>query len=181
MVDDITKGKVIGMREAGLKFDQIAEKLELPSGTVKTIYYRHEEGKPSKKMGRPTEVTNKEKKKIIKVTEENPFMSYEAIKLKAGVSCDTRTVNRIANADGIKNHNLNNKGAISMMDMDLRLDFCEQYGEKDASFWNGTASEGLHFCMDGAEFKKVKDPERELKLMTGQVPRSLRDRKCVDF
>ena len=176
VVDDITKGKVIGMREAGLKFDQIAEKLELPSGTVKTIYYRHEEGEPGKKMGRPEKLENHQKKKIIKITEANPFMSYEAIKVKAGVECDRRTVNRIANNDGIKNHNLNNKGALSMMDMDLRLDFCGQYGEKGASFWNGQSPTGLHFCMDGAEFKKVKDPERELKLMTGQVPQSLRDR-----
>ena len=79
MLDPVTKGKILGMREAGKKFSEIAEHLNLPEGTVKTVCYREQNASDATvPKGRPKEISEKDKKKIIAATEKNPYATYRA-------------------------------------------------------------------------------------------------------
>jgi hypothetical protein len=117
--------------------------------------------------------------------EGNPFVPYEKVaeEVFAGVPKEdrpsARSINRVANKEGIRDHVAREKGNLTDEERAERQQYCVDMVTKPESYYLG---EGIHFYIDAKRFRKDFDPKRAEATRQGRCHRRKGDglkNKCV--
>ena len=110
----LTMGKVLGLSAAGWSQRAIARKLGVAASTVGDIVCRERAGdRPKSKGGRPPATTPTARRRIVRYIEQHPYTCYDVLRRELHLTCSTRTINRVANSNGIKRHKQLVKGVLT--------------------------------------------------------------------
>jgi Transposase and inactivated derivatives len=94
----------------------------------------------SRRSGRPEKLTEREKRKVMKLVRSNPHISAPAIvsELKQMFNIDVHpdTVRRTIHQHGYHSRTARKKPYISAANRQKRIEFAQQYIKRPISFWN---------------------------------------------
>lgn len=98
--------------------------------------YRTQESAKSKpRSGRPTVLSDRDKKHINLIIDRDPFVTYQEILDKAGLRCHRSTIRRWLIKSGIQHHLALRRPFLGPATVAKRRAFAEKYRHEDASFW----------------------------------------------
>ncbi|KAK4306668.1 hypothetical protein Pmani_021525 [Petrolisthes manimaculis] len=153
-----TRGRMIGMWEAGMPLPAIAHELGVSRQTVwRWVQRWQEEGvlttKP--KSGRPKVTSRQEEQQIITTTRERPMLSSYQIIHHLQLPHYPRTTRRRLHEGGIHCFVPAVKETLSPANKEARLGFALQYLPMEPEFWETT------IFTDGKVFTSVESPARQ--------------------
>jgi transposase len=141
-LSDFNLGKIIALREQGLTYREIAEKIKRSITTISSVLKRNNErGHPFRKAGsgRPSALNNEHKKVLATIMKKEPKLSVckmnAKLKDKTGVSICHETVRRELKKQGIfayspvKRPKLNENHKIS------RFNLCNKWSDEPEEYW----------------------------------------------
>lgn len=103
-IDVATRGRIIGMKEAGIASQQVAEITGIAKRTIDRIYKQFQEKgviKHSTSPGRPTKLSDRDRRSLIRVVNAAPRMPLSEITNAAGLGVREQTVRRELRKAGI--------------------------------------------------------------------------------
>lgn len=172
---EYTRGQVDALGMAGHSHRAIAALLGIPRSTVGDLTRRADAaaGESSPTLGRPVLTTARERRVILRHVASHPYASYSDVVEVLDLNCSPRTVNKIANEDGIHSYDEVRKGKLRAEELEARKGWSLSMTPKPLTYWTGNGGQagGIHFTMDGKQFGKALDPEAALHGMGGKVKR----------
>ena len=98
--------------------------------------YEHQEEAQSKPhAGRPKVITERDKTHILRIIDQDPFITTRELLEKAGLSCHASTLTRFLQKEGIQHYQALQRPLLGPDTVLKRQAFAEKYYREDASFW----------------------------------------------
>jgi transposase len=97
------RGQIIGLARAKWNAQAISNELGINPRTVRQTIQKHperEDGKSKARTGRPRILSKSDVRHIIAIINEDPFITYRAIKLKLLLTCSDRTISSALQESG---------------------------------------------------------------------------------
>ena len=98
------RGKIIGLADAGISQYQIASRFDLSRATIQSTLRRdlsQQDGKSSKRSGRPSIVTPQTRRLILRNVRKDPKISKKELHSYIGTNLSMQTMHRILKTEGI--------------------------------------------------------------------------------
>lgn len=95
------------MYEAGMKPRDIAAREGVPADSIRGIVARYTNQistQSQPRSRRPTIITDRQKRIIIRIITNNPFIKNADLLRETGLTCEIRTLTRWLKTQGIKHH-----------------------------------------------------------------------------
>lgn len=100
------RGLIFGAAALGHGPTEIGEYLNVPTNTVKTTLQRRsnlDNGVSKPRSGRPNKVSERDKRRIIRIARSDPKITYAQLALEARVQCSRNTLYRTLEEYGLTN------------------------------------------------------------------------------
>lgn len=123
---------------SGEKARVISEKEGIPLASVYGIASRYRLQKSAlsqPRTGRPSKLSDRDKRHIARLIEVNPFISPADLAEEIGGHVVGSTVLRYLQSEGIKHHRALRRPALTPIVAQKRLEFAQKYVNKPDSFW----------------------------------------------
>lgn len=91
--------------------------------------------KDKPRSGRPTILTDRDKRHIERIVDQFPFITVQEIKERTGISCHRSTITRWLKKQGIQHHHELRRPFLGPTAVQQRRDFAEKYRHEPASYW----------------------------------------------
>ena len=103
-LDLLTKGKIAGQAQLGATPTEISRNLNVPRPTIYGVLERlhtTSSGVSKPQSGRPSVITPRAARLLIRTVRIEPKIKWRELKQVTGLNFDSRTLNRILEANGI--------------------------------------------------------------------------------
>lgn len=100
------RGVIAGQLQAGLGPRQIEKKFGTPESTVRStqeVAFIRYHGESLPRPGQPKKLSERDRRKLIRITRREPKITYAALKRAAGLDCCYRTLQNELRAYGLLN------------------------------------------------------------------------------
>lgn len=97
--------RIVALHEAGLTHREIAAREGVAPGTVSGICKRYRDQDSAQSLprsGRPRVLNERDVRHILRLIKEDPSISYEQLRRKAGLECSPETIKRELLRQGIR-------------------------------------------------------------------------------
>lgn len=134
----VLRGKIVGLREAGLSTREISTQLGISRSTVQRWIHRWEESGNllDRERGKPPRKTTREQdERILQAAEDNPITNAVKIREELHIDVSNHTVRRRLHEGGLHHRTPAVKEVLSDRHRAMRLHFAQQYVDKDLDFW----------------------------------------------
>jgi transposase len=137
---EFLKGRIIGLKEAGLTVAKIAKATERKDSTIRSFIKRYAvNNDPSRKKRyfKPTILTARELRRAKFYARSNPYSSYEKIRAVCELQyVSAKTIQRaLEKFCGLKSYFSSKKPFISELNRKRRLAWAKQHKSKNIEFW----------------------------------------------
>lgn len=144
------RGRIVGMRDAGLTPSEISRELGISRTTVYKWLQRWDEEEcldDHPKSGRPRETTPAQNEAIREGAAADPFTNAVAIREQLQLEVTPRTVRKRLHEAGIHYRTPAVKEKLSVRHREHRLRFAQLYADQDLDYWGRVVwSDEKSFC-----------------------------------
>ena len=133
------RSRIVGMREAGMAFQDIARNLAVSLPTVRLWCRRWEESgnlNDLPRSGAPRKTTLEDDGAIVEEAVNNPHINAVAIKAQLHLDVSDETIRKRLHENGIHHRIPALKGVLGDIHKRNRLDFARRYVDEGMDFWS---------------------------------------------
>lgn len=130
--------RIVIMKDLGVPLDEIVAKEGVTKHAIFRIVRRYRSqisAKDKPRSGRPTILTDRDKRHIERIVDQFPFITVQEIKERTGISCHRSTITRWLKKQGIQHHHALRRPFLGPTAVQQRRDFAEKYRHEPASYW----------------------------------------------
>ena len=138
-LNEYTRGKIIGARNAGMRPAHIATQLNLPPTTIHTTLRRDEQrdnGQSDSRSGRPRATDDRDERTLLRLIRIDPKITYEDLIEKSGVQCSQKTVYRLLREAGITNWRMKRCPLLRLEDVKARYQWAKLHKDWTKEMWS---------------------------------------------
>jgi len=114
----------LAYRDEGYSFAEIGKKIGFHKNTVRDAYIREEtavEKKDKKKRGRPLEISQQDRRRIVREVRQHGEKTYAEMQSDLGLECSVSAITKIAEDAGYAQLRQPHKGALTATHLSTRL------------------------------------------------------------
>lgn len=133
-----TRGLIIGKHESGVSMTHISQTLGIPLSTVSETIKRNPErinGESSPRSGRPKSYTERDRRHIIRIIRRDPFITYPALRLRAGLDISSTTFLKILKESGYGHWRAKKRPKLTEEHAKLRLEWAKKHKDWTFTEW----------------------------------------------
>lgn len=161
-IPQTVRARIISLRETGLSYREIMQKVNCSYGGVWDVIHRYENTKKLEnavRSGRPKKLTCRERREIIRKSQKSPFTSAPELAADlastSGKIVHPQTIRNVLHSSEIYGRAPRKKPLISEGNRQKRLAFAKEYVNKPIGFWNSVIfSDESKFNLFGSDGKK---------------------------
>jgi transposase len=133
-----TRTRIVVEHENGSSLRSLGRKYTLAKSTIAGIVTRYgnqQSAKDNPRSGRPPLLSERDKRHILILIAQNPFISCPQIKTEANIDCCSATILRFLRKEGIAHYKALRRPKLSVEAARKRLEFAQEHINKPQAFW----------------------------------------------